>query len=87
FPPAPGFTVYGMVRDEFGWAVTSPEARIVFKNAANGEVIAVSSIGNTVSIVENYRLMLPLDHNRTGSVYREEAVTTARRCCRTCVPG
>ncbi|MFN0129044.1 MAG: hypothetical protein ACKV19_20410 [Verrucomicrobiales bacterium] len=50
FPPAPGFTVYGMVRDEFGWAVTSPEARIVFKNAANGEVIADASIGDTGSL-------------------------------------
>jgi hypothetical protein len=77
FPPAPGFTVFGAVRDEFGWVVNSSEATIVFKNAATGAVIADSKIGNTGSVTENYRLMLPLDHNRTGTAYRAEAVTTA----------
>ena len=74
FPPAPGFTVHGTVRDEFGWAVDSGEAAIVFKNPANGAVLARSAITAGGVITENYRATLPIDHGRTAEGYRDDAV-------------
>jgi hypothetical protein len=75
FPPAPGFTVFGTVRDEFGWAIDSDEATIVFKNPATGAVMARSTIAAGGVVTENYRATLPLDHGRTTDEYRDDAVT------------
>jgi hypothetical protein len=74
FPPAPGFTVFGIVRDEYGWAVNSSLARIKFKNAGTGALISEAPVGASGSLIENYRLTLPMDHNRTGAVYRANAI-------------
>lgn len=77
YPPAPGCTVYGTVRDAYGWVVDGPEALIAIKDAATGGVITKSKISSVASLGENYRMMLPLDHNRTGAVYRPGAVNTS----------
>ena len=76
FPPSPGFTVYGTVRDEYGWALSAPLTKIKFKNAATGALIAEGPVGGA-SLLENYRVRLPMDHLRTGSAYRPTAVTGA----------
>lgn len=76
FPPAPGFTVHGTVRDEFGWAVDSDEAVIVFKNPVTGAVLARSAIAAGGVLTENFRATLPIDHGRTADGYREDAVAS-----------
>jgi hypothetical protein len=74
YPPAPGFTVHGTVRDEFGWAVESPDSFITFKSATTGTVMARSVIMAGGALTENYRVTLPIDHRRSGPDYRPDAV-------------
>ena len=76
FPPAPGYTVYGLVRDPFGWTVNSSNAEIIFKNAATGAVVARTKIGGP-AVDENYRVMIPLDQQRSGEAYKESAIAEA----------
>jgi len=77
YPPSPGFTVFGTLRDEYGWAVTGSDARIRFKNAATGALIAESPVGTAASLIDNYQVRLPMDNRRSGAPYRTDAVTSA----------
>ena len=76
FPPAPGFTVYGLVRDQFGWVVDQPGAEIVFRGPGDA-VLARTAIRGGVLADENYRAMLPIDHNRSGELYKPTATEQA----------
>jgi hypothetical protein len=73
FPPSPGFTLHGTVRDEYGWAVDAEDAVVRFRHATSGAVIAEGRISAGGQITENYRVALPLDHQRTGVPYRPGA--------------
>ena len=77
FPPAPGFTIYGLVRDEFGWVVESKDAQIILKKAVDGKVIARSRIQPNGTLTENYRVMCAIDHELSGENYKPEAVKDA----------
>jgi len=75
YPPAPAFTVYGTIRDAFGWEISASSAEVIFKEAGSGKVIS-RGVVSPGALTENYRLLLPLDHNRAGLPYRAEAVNT-----------
>jgi hypothetical protein len=75
YPPAPAFTVFGTIRDSFGWEISSSTAEVLFREAGSGKVISKGPV-TPGTLTENYRLLLPLDHNRAGLLYREEAVNT-----------
>ena len=76
FPPAPGFTVYGNVRDPLGWVVDSADATIILSASSGAVEIARSAI-RSGRVNENYRVMLPLDQNRSGEAYKPGAVEEA----------
>jgi len=74
FPPAPTFTIHGVARDAFGWALTSNDrATVVLK--ANGVVVATSPVGASTRPSENFRLAVPMDTRQIDS-YRLGAQTT-----------
>ena len=72
WPPAPGFIVHGTVRDPWGWVIDEPDARIRFR-AADGRIVAEGRLSGAVSVHGNYQVVLPLDHQRGGPLYRGSA--------------
>jgi hypothetical protein len=62
FPPAPTFTINGVVRDSFGWALKASDVgTVVFKR--NGLVIAEAPIDERGRASENFRTQLAMDTN------------------------
>jgi hypothetical protein len=62
FPPAPPFTIHGIARDSYGWALkAADEGVVVIKR--NGTVIAEAAINESPRVGENFRLQLPMDVN------------------------
>lgn len=79
FPPAPGFTLYGTVRDEYGWIVDAPDARIQLRDKASKQVVATSEIRSNALLTENFRVMLPIDQLRTADLYKPGALDLSAR--------
>ncbi len=74
FPPAPLFTIHGIARDSFGWALkASDQATVVVRQ--NGVVIAEAAVDERPRAGENFRLQLPMDTN-PADPYRTGAQTT-----------
>jgi hypothetical protein len=71
FPPGPGLTVFGTVRDTYGWAM-SDDAMVVFRSGSTE--IARTRIRPDANFTENYRVMLPVDTNRSGDPYKSSAL-------------
>lgn len=71
FPPAPTFTIHGVARDPFGWALNATDkATVVLK--VNGTVIATAPVNESPRAGENFRLAVPMgtrptDPYRTGA--------------------
>ncbi len=73
FPPAPTFTIHGIARDPFGWALKSTDqGTVVIKR--NGAVIVEAPIDDTSRPGENFRALLPMDTN-AADPYRAGAQT------------
>ncbi len=75
YPPAPAFTVYGTVRDAYGWELNAQSTEIIFRDASSSAILARGPVAMGAAISENYRVLLPLDHARAGQPYRAEART------------
>ena len=71
FPPAPTFTVHGIARDSYGWALKSVDQGVVVIKR-NGVVIAEAAIDEQPRVGENFRAQVPMDTN-TGDPYRPGA--------------
>ena len=71
FPPGPGLTVFGTVRDTYGWAM-SDDDMVVFRSGSTE--IARTRIRPDANFTENYRVMLPVDTNRSGDPYKSSAL-------------
>jgi hypothetical protein len=72
FPPAPYYTLYGMVRDQVGQTVTAEGAEVILLRGGVevGRTPIVSS-----RIDQNYELNLRIDQNRSGTTfYTDKAV-------------
>lgn len=74
FPPAPTFTIHGIARDSYGWALkASDNATVVLK--VNATVIATAPVSESPRAGENFRLAVPMD-TRPTDPYRTGAQTT-----------
>ena len=74
FPPAPHYTLHGLVRDQVGQTITAEGAEIILLNG--GVEIGRTPISRQL-IDQNYELNIRLDQNRSGTtLYSEKAVTT-----------
>lgn len=68
YPPAPGVTLKGHVRDEYGWLLREEGAEVVVRQGTT--VIGRAPITNDVQFEFNYRVNLPVDSNATAEAYR-----------------
>lgn len=73
FPPAPHYTLYGMVRDQVGQAITAEGAQLV---VLRGSVEVQRTSINSLLLDHNYEVRIRIDQNRTGtSLYNEKSLT------------
>jgi len=73
FPPAPFYTLFGMVRDENGQSLRVDGAEVVFYKGSS-EILR-TSIQKTGRQEQNYQIRLPMDMLRPGTKgYTERAV-------------
>ena len=74
FPPAPYYTLFGMVRDQVGQTITAEGAEIVLLR--NGIEVGRTPIHSGSQLDQNYELNVRIDQNRSGTkLYTEKAVT------------
>ena len=72
FPPAPHYTLYGIVRDQVGQTVTAEGAEVVLLK--DDAVVGRTPITSTF-VDQNYELHVKIDQNRAGTTfYNEKAV-------------
>lgn len=73
FPPAPHYTIYGMVRDQVGQTITAEGAELIlFRD--NLEV-GRTPIHSELRLDQNYELNIRIDQKRSGTtLYTEKAV-------------
>ena len=74
FPPAPCYTLFGMVRDQVGQTVTADGAEVILLKGG----VEVGRTPITLSQIDNnYQLFIRLDQNRSGTTfYTDKAVAT-----------
>lgn len=74
FPPAPTFTLHGVARDTFGWALKeSDQATVVVKNGS--QVVAEGAVSEFRRTGENFRVAIPMNTG-TSDPYRPGAQTS-----------
>jgi hypothetical protein len=74
FPPAPYYTLYGMVRDQVGQVVTAQDATLILLK--DGEEVGRTPITSGKQLDQNYELNIRIDQNRTATaLYSTKAVT------------
>jgi hypothetical protein len=72
FPPAPYYTLYGVVRDQVGQTVTAEGAEVILLKG--GVEVGRTPISSAL-IDQNYELQMRLDQNRSGTTfYTDQAV-------------
>ena len=72
FPPAPYYTLYGMVRDQVGQTVTAEGAQVILLRGGV-EVGRTPIVSGRID--QNYELNLRIDQNRSGTTfYTDKAV-------------
>lgn len=75
FPPAPYYTLFGMIRDENGQTLRVEGAQVVFYR--NGAELFRQTIGQTEKLDQNYQLRLRMDMLRSGTrTYTDLATNT-----------
>jgi hypothetical protein len=73
FPPAPHYTLYGMVRDQVGQTIQADGAMVVLLKG--GTEVGRASIATISGLDHNYELTVRLDHNRSGTtLYNSKAL-------------
>lgn len=72
FPPAPHYTLYGMVRDQVGQTVTAEGAKIIL---LKGGVEVGNTPINTHLVDQNYELNIRIDQSSAGTaLYTAKAI-------------
>lgn len=74
FPPAPYYTLYGMVRDQVGQSITAQGAALVLLK--DGQEISRTAIDSARRLDQNYELTISLDHARNGTLAYKPGVLT-----------
>lgn len=75
FPPAPTFTLHGIARDAFGWALKGSDQATVVVKRADGLVVAQAPVNEAIRVGENFRVAVPMD-TRPSDPYRSAAQST-----------
>jgi hypothetical protein len=75
FPPAPYYTLYGMVRDQVGQTVTAEGAQLILLKGGV-EVGRTPITSNRID--QNYELSMRLDHNRSGTTFYTDKAIAAQ---------
>ncbi|MFZ9941713.1 MAG: hypothetical protein ACO3F7_06135, partial [Luteolibacter sp.] len=72
FPPAPYYTLYGMVRDQVGQTITAEGAEVILLKG--GVEVGRTPITSS-RLDQSYELNMRLDQNRSGTTfYTEKAI-------------
>lgn len=75
FPPAPYYTLYGMVRDQVGQTVTAEGAEVILLKGG----VEVGRTPITLSrIDQSYELNLRIDQNRSGTTFYTDKAIAAQ---------
>ncbi|MFT5191290.1 MAG: hypothetical protein ACI957_004328 [Verrucomicrobiales bacterium] len=75
FPPAPYYTLYGMVRDQVGQTITAEGAELVLLK--DGVEIGRTPINGAFRLDQNYELKVRIDQNRSATeIYTDRAITS-----------
>ncbi|MCF7673900.1 MAG: hypothetical protein K9N23_00365 [Akkermansiaceae bacterium] len=73
FPPAPYYTLYGMVRDQVGQTLTAEGAVLILLK--DGLEIGRTPINSDLQLDQNYELKIRIDANRSGTeLYSQKAL-------------
>ncbi|MDB6079226.1 MAG: hypothetical protein JWO82_2973 [Akkermansiaceae bacterium] len=73
FPPAPYYTLFGMVRDQVGQTVRAEGATLILLKG--GVEIGRTAIGAEPSNDQNYEMVIRIDQNRSGTdFYSDKAI-------------
>jgi hypothetical protein len=73
FPPAPYYTLYGLVRDQVGQTITAEGAEIILLK--DGVEVGRTPITPGLQLEQNYELTIRLDQVRAGTtLYSQKAV-------------
>src|SRR5436190_11003627 len=74
FPPAPYYTLYGIVRNQVGEAISAEGAQIILLKG--GVEVGRTPVNSVQAVDQNYELSVKIDQNRTGTtLYTDKAVT------------
>lgn len=76
FPPAPYYTVYGIVRDQVGQTVTADGAEVVLLKG--GVEVGRASIRTGLQIDQNYELQMRIDQGRVGTTFYNDKAIAAQ---------
>jgi len=75
FPPAPYYTIYGMVRDQVGQTPDVSGATLLLLR--DGQEIGRTTIVVGLDLDQNYELTIRIDQNRTGTaLYTDRAIAS-----------
>ena len=72
YPPAPHFTVYGMVRDQWGYQLDVDDAFVVARSG--DQEIARAAVVSLQRLDRNYGVKLPVDSGITERLYKTSAL-------------
>ena len=75
FPPAPYYSLFGMVRDQVGQTVTAEGAQLILLKGGV-EVGRTPITSNRID--QNYELSMRLDHNRSGTTFYTDKAIAAQ---------
>ena len=75
FPPAPYYTLYGMVRDQVGQTVTAEGAQVILLKG--GVEVGRTPITSS-RIDQSYELNLRIDQNRSGTTFYTDKAIAAQ---------
>ncbi len=75
FPPAPYYTLYGMVRDQVGQTITAEGAVLILLKG--GMEVGRTPINSTLLLDQNYELNIRIDQTRSGTQpYTSKAIAS-----------
>ncbi|MES2705018.1 MAG: hypothetical protein V4726_00300 [Verrucomicrobiota bacterium] len=75
FPPAPYYTVYGMVRDQTGQVLSAQGVELLLLKGTT--VVSRSPVGSVAGLDQNYQLSMRLDTNRSNTQFYTENALAA----------
>ena len=75
FPPAPYYTLYGMVRDQVGQTVTAEGAQVILLK--DGVEVGRTPITSS-RLDQSYELTVRIDQNRSGTTFYTEKAIAAQ---------